>query len=180
MTTESATEPLTIEKFIQRHGITLTYALAPSSPHWAGGDGAAAHWRYTLKVGSREMSGYFTKGSGLRIWRQSSWSSLQKPKGWSKGKRAQLVWNPTKYDRDAYLAWSEPEPPTVAEVLDCLASDASGADQSFEDWCSDLGYDTDSRSAERTYNAVRQEMYDLRKLLGTADFETLLYSVERM
>jgi hypothetical protein len=48
---------------------------------------------------------------------------------------------------------SEPE---AAEVLDCLASDASGYDnaRSFEDWCSEYGYDSDSRKAERTYKTI--------------------------
>jgi hypothetical protein len=78
------------------------------------------------------------------------------------------------------MAWTEPEPPTAAEVLDSLASDASGADQNFEDWCADFGYDTDSRKAERTYNAVREQTFSLRKLLGHRDFETLLSDVERM
>ena len=37
--------------------------------------------------------------------------------------------------------------PTAEDVLNCLASEASGAD-SFEDWCADAGYDTDSWKAE--------------------------------
>ena len=46
--------------------------------------------------------------------------------------------------------------PTLEEVLETLASDASGVDNArdFEDWCSEYGYDTDSRTAERTYNAT--------------------------
>lgn len=44
--------------------------------------------------------------------------------------------------------------PDAASVLDCLASDASGAEESFDDWCDSCGYDTDSRAAERTYKAV--------------------------
>jgi hypothetical protein len=45
--------------------------------------------------------------------------------------------------------------PTCADVLNCLADDSRGWDnaRSFEDWCSDCGYDTDSRRAERTYQA---------------------------
>jgi hypothetical protein len=39
--------------------------------------------------------------------------------------------------------------PTVEDVLDCLASDA-GCASTFEDWCADFGYDSDSRKAEQT------------------------------
>lgn len=58
------------------------------------------------------------------------------------------------------------EPPEVADVLLCLALDASGADQSFEDWCADYGYDTDSRSAERTWRAVRKQTATFRSFFG--------------
>lgn len=56
--------------------------------------------------------------------------------------------------------------PSAADVLDCLLSDASSADQTFEDWAGDLGYDTDSRKAERTYAAVVRQTARLRVFLG--------------
>jgi hypothetical protein len=74
--------------------------------------------------------------------------------------------------------WAHTKPPTAADVLDCLASDASGADESFEDWAANYGYDTDSRKAERTYNAVRKQTARLRQFLGDK-YEPLL-EVERL
>lgn len=74
------------------------------------------------------------------------------------------------------------DPPTAADVLDCLASDASGYDNagSFEDWCAEYGFDSDSRRAERTHRNVGRQAEALREILGTpADYETLLYKVER-
>lgn len=72
--------------------------------------------------------------------------------------------------------------PTLAEVLDCLASDASGVDnaRSFEDWSSEYGYDTDSRKAEHTYNTVKEQAQQLRGLLGRSAYEQLLYETERL
>jgi hypothetical protein len=66
--------------------------------------------------------------------------------------------------------------PKLSEVLDCLASDAASFDnaQSFEDWASDYGYDTDSRKAERTYLAVQKGAVKLRKFLGDSAYETLM------
>lgn len=63
--------------------------------------------------------------------------------------------------------------PSASDVLYCLASDASGADQSFEDWCADYGYDTDSRTAERTYRQVVDQTARLRRLLGD-DFDEIV------
>ena len=72
--------------------------------------------------------------------------------------------------------------PELDDVLDCLASDAATVDnaRSFEDWAGDLGYDEDSRRAYRTYEAIQRQAGELRQLLGAEDYETLLYSVERL
>ena len=71
--------------------------------------------------------------------------------------------------------------PTLADILDCLASDASAIDNArdFEDWCRDFGYDTDSRKAEKTYRVCVRQAEALKRLLGN-DFKTLLYETERL
>lgn len=57
--------------------------------------------------------------------------------------------------------------PTLAAVLACLMSDASaGEGGSFEDFCGEFGYDTDSRRAEQTYNACRDTAAAMRRMLG--------------
>lgn len=56
--------------------------------------------------------------------------------------------------------------PSAYDVLSCLLSDASSADQDFEDWAADYSYDTDSRRAEKTYNAVVRQTEQLRNFLG--------------
>lgn len=72
--------------------------------------------------------------------------------------------------------------PKVDEVLDCLASDAAGFEnaQSFEDWCSEYGYDTDSRKAERAYKAVERQASRLAKVLSVEDYDALLWHTERL
>ena len=51
--------------------------------------------------------------------------------------------------------------PDAAEVLECMTSDITCVHpdycRDFEDFCSNLGYDSDSRTAERIYkNCVKQ------------------------
>lgn len=73
--------------------------------------------------------------------------------------------------------------PTVEDVLNCLASDSAGLDNSttFESWCAEYGYDTDSRKAEKIYRACQKQRDQLERLIGDAtEFETLLYNTERM
>jgi hypothetical protein len=66
------------------------------------------------------------------------------------------------------------DPPTAADVLESLLSDAAGAGGDFDDWCADYGYDTDSRKAYATWEAVKAHTAELADLLGE-DFETAVY-----
>jgi hypothetical protein len=63
------------------------------------------------------------------------------------------------------LALSEP---TAAGVLETLLTDAASIENSgsFEDWAADLGFDSDSRSAETIYKATVEQTNKLRRLLG--------------
>ena len=62
--------------------------------------------------------------------------------------------------------------PDAAGVLSCLLSDVSSVEYAgFEEWCADMGYDSDSLAAERTYRACETLAPKLRRLLGE-HFET--------
>ena len=65
--------------------------------------------------------------------------------------------------------------PKLDDVMECLRSDALGVinTSSFEDWADELGFDTDSRRAERTYRQVQRQTDELRQLLGD-DFEQII------
>jgi hypothetical protein len=60
-----------------------------------------------------------------------------------------------------------------------MCSDATGADQPFEDWAADYGYDADSRKAEATYRAVVAQTKQLRALL-LDKFDAYVYDTERL
>lgn len=70
--------------------------------------------------------------------------------------------------------------PTAADVLDCLSSDSSCVRDDFEEFCANLGYDSDSRKAERIYKACQRAAAKLEKFLGSEAFEQLLNNVERL
>lgn len=54
--------------------------------------------------------------------------------------------------------------PRVRDVLYSLAMDAACARDSFEDFCSNLGYDTDSRRALRIYLDCQESGHKLRRM----------------
>ncbi|MFA5378876.1 MAG: hypothetical protein WC455_24195 [Dehalococcoidia bacterium] len=60
---------------------------------------------------------------------------------------------------------SEPVPttPTTADIMHSLLLDADAADQSFNEWCDNYGYDTDSMKAFKTYQTCCEEAVNLKK-----------------
>lgn len=52
-------------------------------------------------------------------------------------------------------------PPTLYDVLSCLTKYNP---YTFEDFCSEYGYDIDSRKAYKTFEAVREEWYNVEAL----------------
>jgi hypothetical protein len=63
-----------------------------------------------------------------------------------------------------------PDGPSAEDVLESMLLDASGYEnaQGFADWCSEYGYDSDSRKAEAVYRATGKQTEKLRKFLGDA------------
>lgn len=69
--------------------------------------------------------------------------------------------------------------PDIMDVLYCLVMDAGVLNcASFEEWADELGYDTDSRQAEKLYRQCLENALALRAMLGNDTLETLseLYS----
>lgn len=67
----------------------------------------------------------------------------------------------------------QPVAPSLESVLESLALDVSTGDQTFGDWCADLGYDEDSRRALDSYLACQQVTTGLRALLGGKGLDDL-------
>lgn len=60
--------------------------------------------------------------------------------------------------------------PTAYDVLACLTKYEVGT---FEEFCSEFGYDTDSRKAEKTYLAVKDEWLNISRLYNDEELEQL-------
>lgn len=60
--------------------------------------------------------------------------------------------------------------PSAYSVLSCLTKYDVGT---FEDFCGDFGYDTDSRSAEKIYDAVCEEFKNVQTIWSDSEIELL-------
>lgn len=71
------------------------------------------------------------------------------------------------------------EPPKMQDVLNTIFLDSSALDESFKDWASNYGYDTDSRKAERIFKACKRNAQRLRVALG-ADYDAVKKEIESL
>ena len=60
--------------------------------------------------------------------------------------------------------------PTAYDVLACLTKYDPGT---FDEFCSEYGYNTDSRQAFKTYKAVVREWKNIEKLFSPEQIEAL-------
>lgn len=63
--------------------------------------------------------------------------------------------------------------PELRDVLYSLVMDTEAFEYDFEDWCANLGYDTDSRKAEKIYNEHVEIAHKLLRNIGTSGLERL-------
>ena len=148
-------------------------------------------WVCKIKCEDREFELPFFTGKGFRKCDEKALlASLGRFYNTSEREKAvaRRIENILKYkdryksQQDDYARLWKPVAPSIEDVLDCLASDASGFGNSrtFEEWADEYGYDSDSRKAEKTYNAVAENTKKLKNLLGHDLYEKLLFEVERL
>lgn len=103
------------------------------------------HWRCSLKREDREHTTEYRTGIGHAHPMPSHFGGSQEE--WLAKARTAIA-------------------PTPAAVLASLLSDAQSATDTFESFCGDLGYDTDSRKALETYLACQATGTAIRRFLA--------------
>jgi len=67
----------------------------------------------------------------------------------------------------------QPKRPTNADIMYSLLLDADADDQSFNEWCDNYGYDTDSMKAFKMYQACCEEAISLKKTFTREQLENM-------
>ena len=67
-------------------------------------------------------------------------------------------------------------PSDLRSAFECFLSDAIAGMQTFEEFCGDFGYDTDSRKAERTWKACQRAYLKASHLCGS---DEAIYNLAR-
>lgn len=179
------TQNITLTQFIQEHGLSMKAESCRSNPNMDS-EQEMDHWLCKIANEGEKMAVYFSTGLGLRkdpdeakALTYEKWATLHF------GLNHKATQNPAKLRAQyaTYLAARKyPVAPSISDVLDCLAMDAVGIENargSFDDWCAEYGYDTDSRKAEKTFHICERQAAHLKHFLGAELFEQLLWNTDR-
>jgi hypothetical protein len=192
-----ATDTVTIEQFVADNGITITSAPVDRNPNM---EGSADMDNYKVTLSRPTESGWgairafdvYLNGKCIEtVFRKDSDKpediklSLVNHDGYDPEITVLKRRVPRSVKMTVYFSKGTGHhgaEPTVEEVLDCLSSDAAGIENAsnFEDWCSEYGYDTDSRSAEKTFKACEHSAKRLRNFLGDDLYDQLLWHTEKL
>jgi hypothetical protein len=123
----------------------------------------------SLKALARHVRLTFEWGAKLDWDQQDEWQKN------ANGYRCTLHYKGHQHTFDFWQGIGISHDPTAEGCLECLLSDSSAGDTTFENFCSEFGYDTDSRKAEKTFKACGKTAVAVRRLLGD-DYETFLYA----
>lgn len=162
------------DALIESLGLAYSAKFVPQSQSRnAGGEYPSLNWKITLTRGRQKLKVDYSQGvghvPGYKPLRSSYDRHRMDTYAAEEGKIPQSVagWGGV-YGKKPIPA------PKLEEVIHCLVLDASVLDYAgFEDWAPELGYDLDSRAAEKVYQACLKEALELRALIGEENVKAL-------
>jgi hypothetical protein len=136
------------DEVIGIYEVTIQHLRNPIASHSENWQDTADAWSVVI---NNQSFDYFT-GIGLRV--TNPLSEIVR------GNYMRKDWS--HQSLSIILKATKPVTPKLDDVLTCLVRDAVGSAQTFDDWCSDYGYDTDSRKALDIYMACQETAKKLR------------------
>jgi hypothetical protein len=164
------------EDFLKATGATMTIEFSHNGKHFANDKEPRDIYNVTIERGQRKMTvkfGNSIEDSGFYAsYGRTTYPLPYKKINLSDAELVRYVKSHHQHDfgnvrRDAI---HRPKAPTAYDVLTCLQKNDVGT---FEDFCSEFGFDTDSRRAETTYKAVVDEFKNLCALFSDSEIEQL-------
>jgi hypothetical protein len=136
-----------INESLEKMSLTLSCKL--KEDNYDGIKGSHTHTVKLTRYGSETVSMKFTAGCAHR--------TPQPKHKWNGGYTIHEV---------SMNQATEPNPPSLSDVVYALLMDSQAVmhGQSFEDFCGDFGYDTDSREAKKIYKGCIKQWRKLVKL----------------
>lgn len=172
-------QEVAIFSFLKSKGVSFKadYMGMKKDNDWQGDRFIVRFWR-----SGKSLSTEFTTGTGHRVGRKSGLTSkdkteLAKVEGstflvqendWTKEDRKRNGNKEFAFGYRVYVAT-----PSPASVIYSLMSDASFGEESHEDFCANMDYDTDSRKGLELYLACQKMGSELRSFFTSEEREEL-------
>ncbi len=169
--------------FLKKTGATMDIKFLKHDKHFHDDKESRDIYSVTISRGSRKYTfnfGNSLKDSGFKIVNKngrvlracavSDREKFKRPSGqWDVGKLRNYI-SYSEFTLSQTEAIETPKPPSEYSVLACLTKYDPGT---LENFCSEFGYDIDSKKADRVYNAVVAEYTALCTLFSDAEMELM-------
>lgn len=135
-------------EYLKLYGISVSFVDVPENPYWP--DDSRSKFNFLIEF-------------------QEDQSGVSFSLYFSQSHREPLYYGRMEIDRaneERRRLRIENECPDLWAVLSCIIRDADCMDYDFEEWAENLGYDPDSRKAEKTYKACRQQTKEAMKIFN--------------
>ena len=146
-----------VESILSQAGVTASVSYRGERKTALGGQQTMDEWLFAFATaGNAKLEEFeFFTGLGLR-------GPAPKPMdGGPKPRPGTLMHEKLEKQR-------KPVKPHAADVLHGLILDSSALEMSFDGWCSEYGYDNDSRKADGTFHACRDNARKLDRIIPGA------------
>lgn len=168
-----------IAALIQSFGITYKAVFVPFSQSRNKNEKHfSLNWLVTIERGSQSITTDYMQGIGhLAGYSHAAASKLAEynnVKHAAESGKWDARHNKAGFRTTPQLYWNKIPAPELVDVMYSLVMDSDVLNYSgFEDWASNFGYDTDSREAEKTYQACLKIALELRAMIGNSGIEKL-------
>lgn len=177
------------EKFIKDNELTMQaqhVSTRPDSSVWAD---YMIHFHVIIRnTNTVVWSGFYSVGKAYpQIWAREGCkipstgradSIARHAYRWIDNKNGLLTKKISVRDKENWRVitsrYTKHAPLEISNVLESLQMDSLDWELTFEDWADNLGYDSDSRRAEKIFKACQDTAKNLRASLGIEQFERLL------
>lgn len=127
-------------------------------------------YKITFKRGNRKFSFEFGQSLQNSTKLKDPYTGNEYTMSGASLKGNKRILDVDKYRSAVKLTEIKGTAPTAYDVLACLTKYEVGT---FEDFCSEFGYDTDSRTAKKTYKAVLKEYSNVCKIWSDSEIELM-------
>jgi len=149
--------------FLIKTGATMTIEFFAHMPHFDGDKEKRDVYNVTIRRGNNDYTFKF----GQSIFNSGSVADIAAHTDSKQYRQLLSEGYKPKYGKaipnDRTILHKKRIVPSAYDILSCLTKNGPGT---FEDFCSEFGYDTDSKKAEKIYFAVQKEFAGIKKLFG--------------